>query len=63
MKKQFKVKFKTMLDYWKGRNYKYITVHATSEIDAENIADSIIDMDSSCLAKQLYDMSIQEITN
>ena len=58
--KTYKVKYKSVLDYWRGKNYKSLLVLAENETDAEFKAVETIgfDEEKAPLSKQTYDIKV-----
>ena len=54
----YKIKYLTVLNYWKGKRYQSKNITAPDPATAEIEACKIIEGDRSSLSKQIYDVQV-----
>jgi len=54
----YKIKYLTVLNYWKGKRYQSRNITAPDPATAEIEACKIIEGDRSSLSKQIYDVQV-----
>lgn len=54
----YKIKYLTVLSYWKGKRYQFTNIIASDPATAEIEACKIIEGDGGSLAKQVYDVQV-----
>ena len=54
----YKIKYLTVLNYWKGKRYQSTNIIAPDPATAEIEAVKIIEGDRSSLSKQIYDVQV-----